>query len=166
MIEKVDPKYRPVWEGRPLEEQIALARYFLPHRSAKKVIGPIDPLFPRSPLPTSSAQCLGDFGLPEAQTIEDLEALVCLAREVEVRHVVYSPVKIVQPRGRRLSETMQAVRRAYEAVASPQKLDFHGGSWRLPRQVARDRVVESFLDICRKHGVRAKYCKQNLIETP
>lgn len=36
---RVDPKYAPVWQGRPASEQAALARYFLPHRSAKDVVG-------------------------------------------------------------------------------------------------------------------------------
>jgi len=49
---------------------------------------------------------MADVGLTEAQTITDLEQLVDFAREVGARHVVYSPVKIVQPRGRQLSATM------------------------------------------------------------
>ncbi len=36
---KVDPKYAPVWAGRPDGERAALGRYFLPHRSAKAVLG-------------------------------------------------------------------------------------------------------------------------------
>ena len=136
------------------------------HAQGVPLVLRIDPLFPHSPLPTNPAQCLGDFGLPEAQTLEDLDALVRLAREVEARHVVYSSAKIVQPRGRKLSEIMQAMRRMYETVASPHKLDFHGGSWRLPWPVAKAHVVQPFLDICQSLGVRTKYCKQNLTETP
>jgi hypothetical protein len=34
LAERVDPQYRPVWEGRPPEQQAALALYFLPHHSA------------------------------------------------------------------------------------------------------------------------------------
>jgi hypothetical protein len=109
---------------------------------------------------------LGNFDLPEAQTHEDLEHLVALASELQVRHVVYSPAKIVQPRGRKLSPTMQALRRVYQACALPDKPVFRGGSWRLPDAVAREHVVEPFLEICRRHGVKAKYCKHNLIETP
>ena len=51
----------------------------------------IDPLFPRSPLPLSPARSLQDFGLPEAQTLEDLDRLIGFAKEVGARHVVYSP---------------------------------------------------------------------------
>ena len=87
------------------------------------------------------------------------------AKELGVRHVVYSPAKITQPRGRKLSATMQAMRQAYQALVSPDKLAFRGGSWRLPQEVAQNRIVRPFLEICKRHRVQAKYCKQNLIET-
>lgn len=148
----------------PVESRIEGLRAL--HEQGIPLVLRIDPLFPRSPLPTNPSRRLGDFGLPEAQTLEDLDTLVRLAREVEARHAIYSPAKIVQPRGRKLSETMQAMRRMYEAVASPHKLDFHGGSWRLPWPVTKAHVVQPFLDICQCLGVRTKYCKQNLTETP
>jgi len=126
----------------------------------------IDPLFPRSPLTTNPKTTLEDFGLPEAQTIEDLECMVSFAREMNVRHIVYSPAKIVQPRGRKLSDTMRAMRTAYEHFVAPEKLTFRGGSWRVPRGIAMAKIVQPFLEICQREGVTAKYCKQNLTETP
>jgi len=151
--------------GAPsIEERVAGLRAL--HAASIPLVLRIDPLFPRSPLPTRPASSLGNFDLPEAQTHEDLEHLVALASELQVRHVVYSPAKIVQPRGRKLSPTMQALRRVYQACALPDKPVFRGGSWRLPDAVAREHVVEPFLEICRRHGVKAKYCKHNLIETP
>jgi DNA repair photolyase len=126
----------------------------------------IDPLFPRNPLTNNRERSFEDFGLVEPQTIDDLDKLVALAKELGVRHVVYSPAKITQPRGRKLSATMQAMRQAYKAIVSPDKLVFRGGSWRLPDEIARDRVVRPFLELCEHHGVAAKYCKQNLVETP
>ena len=100
------------------------------HAAGIPLVLRIDPLFPRSPL--ADGRTLEDFGLPEAQTNDDLDHLVALARELNVRHVVYSPTKIVQPRGRRLQPLMLALRDVYRALAGPEKLDFHGGSWRLP----------------------------------
>ena len=126
----------------------------------------IDPLFPRSPLGAGSGKALADFGLVEAQTIEDLTSLVRLARDVGAYHVVYSPAKIVQPRGRPHSPTMRAMRQAYESLAAPQKLVFRGGAWRLPSDVSDRYIVGPFLDVCRREGVRAKHCMQNLLETP
>ena len=43
MVYRIDPKFRPVWTNRPRAEQIALARYFLPHKSRKEVIEPTRP---------------------------------------------------------------------------------------------------------------------------
>jgi DNA repair photolyase len=94
----------------------------------------IDPLFPRSALP--SGVSLGRFGLPEAQTLADLEHLVAFAAEVQAQHVVYSAVKVCKPLGRTLSGPMLAVKNAYTAMAAPNKVDFHGGSWRLPWSAA------------------------------
>lgn len=124
----------------------------------------IDPLFPRSPL--GEGRTMADFGLPEAQTLDDLRALVAFACEVKARHVVYSPAKIVKPRGRKLCPTMQALRQTYEHMAAPRRLVWRGGSWRLPDDLAKERIVRPFLDICTAAGMPAKYCKQNLVETP
>ena len=126
----------------------------------------IDPLLPRSPLTDDSQLSLKDLGLPEGQSLEDLEQLVLLAKELKVRHVVYSPMKIVKPRGRTLGDVMQKFRKAYEFMAAPQRLVWRSGSWRLPNEVTRDRVTGPFLDLCRKYGVPAKFCMTNLVETP
>ncbi len=125
----------------------------------------IDPLFPRSPLGRRPRKSLADFGLSEAQTIEDLEGLVAFARETGVRHVAYSSAKIVLPRGRALFQVMKAMRNVYEFVALPQRLSFRAGSWRLPPEPAKTRIIQPFLDICNRLGVTAKHCRQNLIET-
>ena len=124
----------------------------------------IDPLFPRSPLPVNGKTTMADFGLSEAQTISDLERLVEFACEVSVRHVVYSPVKVVQPRGRQISATMAAVRDLYKAMSAPGKPVWKGVSWRLPKEVADEYVVGPFLDICQRAGVTAKFCMRDLVE--
>ena len=126
----------------------------------------IDPLFPRSPLQQHPRKTLADFNLPEAQTIEDLESLVSFAGDMAVRHIVYSPAKIVMPKGRKLSQKLQALRSAYETVASPEKLIWRGNSWRLPPNIVESKIVKPFLQLCERYGVRSKYCKRNLIETP
>lgn len=124
----------------------------------------IDPLFPRSPLPLDGKRSMADFGLTEAQTISDLEQLVDFAREVGVRHVVYSPVKIVQPRGRPLSPTMSALLDLYKALSAPGRPVRRGGSWRLPKEVADELVVGPGLDLCQRAGVTAKFCMRDLVE--
>ena len=126
----------------------------------------IDPLFPQGRLGDSLEKTYADFGLVEPQSAEDIDNLVSFAREVEALYVVYSPAKIVQPRGRKLSPIMQDMRRLYDHVTAPDKLTFRGGAWRLPDAFARERVTGPFLETCRRLGVAAKYCKHNLIETP
>jgi DNA repair photolyase len=126
----------------------------------------IDPLFPRAPLGAGAGENYANFGLVEPQTAEDIGNLIGFAKEVEALYVVHSPAKIVQPRGRKLSSVMQAMRRVYDYVAAPDKPTFRGGSWRLPDAVARAQVTEPFLETCKRVGVAAKYCKHNLIETP
>ncbi len=93
-------------------------------------------LFARSPLKLDGKATMTDFGLTEALTIPDLEQLVAFAREVGIRHVVYSPAKIVQPRGRPLSATMTALLDLYRALSAPGRPVRRGGSWRLPKAVA------------------------------
>lgn len=126
----------------------------------------IDPLFPQSPLGNQEAKTYEEFGIPQPQTSEDIEALVRFAKEIEASHVVYSAAKIVQPRGRKLSPVMQAMRKAYESAAAPGKLIFRGGAWRLPDPVADRCVTQPFLQVCERIGVKAKHCKRDLIETP
>jgi hypothetical protein len=50
-------------------------------------------------------------------------------------------------------------------VAGPEHLIFRGGSWRLPPQ-RQSAVTAALVDLCRKHGIPARHCMQNLTETP
>ena len=136
------------------------------HRAGIPLVLRIDPLFPCPDIGDKPGATFADFGLPEAQTRDDIENLVGLANSVNARHIVYSPAKIVRPRGRSLSGPMRSLKAAYQALAEPEKLVWRGGSWRLPQDIAEIRVLRPFLETCKRQGVMAKYCKQNLIETP
>ena len=125
----------------------------------------IDPLFPRAPFRNKSDRTYRDFDLPEPQTLGDLGRLVTFAKETGACRVVYSPAKIVRPRMRPMSRMMRSMRSLYEYVAAPERLIFRGSSWRLPPQ-RQSAVTGPLLDLCRKHGVPAKCCMQNLTETP
>jgi hypothetical protein len=125
----------------------------------------VDPLFPRSPLPGGPRQTLSDFGLAEAQSLEDLASLVSFAKEVKALRVVYSPAKIVRSRDTGLASPMGRLREVYAQMARPEKLVWRGGSWRLPYPVSDRHIVAPFLEICRSGGVRAKFCMCNLLET-
>jgi hypothetical protein len=93
-----------------------------------------------------------------------LEQLVSFAKEAGVRHVVYSPVKIVSPRLRAADGAMGRLKAAFGVTAAPEELVFRGGSWRLPGHAAA-LVTEPFLELCRKQGVVARCCMANLVQT-
>jgi hypothetical protein len=126
----------------------------------------IDPLFPRSPLLADRASGLTDFGLVEAQTLEDLANLVSFGKDNAVRHVVYSPAKIVLPRHRGLVPPMQNLLAVYRALSAPDKPVWRSNSWRLPRSVSEPYVTEPFLSLCRRLQMTARFCMTNLLETP
>jgi DNA repair photolyase len=124
----------------------------------------IDPLFPRSQV--TGDKTLADFGLPEAQTLDDLHNLVAFAKQVGVRHIVYSPLKLVQPRRRQMTQAMIQMKEVYRAMSYPEKPVWRGGSFRLSKNIADHNIVLPFLHICEEIGVKAKFCMTNLIETP
>lgn len=126
----------------------------------------VDPLFPRSPLPMAGAPSTADLGVPEAQTLDDLEALADFAVRAGVRHVVYSATRIVLPRSGGLDPLMQGWRRVYAALCAPGKPVWRSLSWRLPDAVADAHVFQPFQDICQARGLTTKHCCRNLLETP
>lgn len=124
----------------------------------------IDPLLPRAPLPGSLSH--RDFSLPAAQSLQNLNALVKFAADQGIMQIVYSVAKIPQPRYRKMPGKMQNLKQLYEYLASPQKLIYRGGSYRLPHQVLMQHVVEPFLEITRQHNMPTFFCKDNLLSTP
>jgi len=124
----------------------------------------IDPLLPRNPLP--DGKFLADFQLPDAQSLSALEELVRFAAVNGVLHIVYSVAKIVTPGYKPIPQAMQQLKDVYEYVAKPDKLILRGGSWRLPQITAQKHIVKPFLEICHSYGMKAYFCKQNLLLTP
>ena len=124
----------------------------------------IDPLFPRAPLPMGKT--MNDFELFDIQSHDDLHNLVSFCKQHKIRKVVYSPLKITNPRVGRLPLLMQQLRRVYEHLVGNRPLDFRGGSWRLPHDVAQVALFAPLLQLCEAAGVTAKGCKENLIATP
>jgi DNA repair photolyase len=124
----------------------------------------IDPLFPRDPL--GGGKTMADFGLPDIQSMRDLERLVDFSRELASGHVIYSVAKITRRKQGGLPDVMQRMKRVYQHVSAAQPLVFHGGSWRLPQSIAAALVLKPFLELCRRYSIPAKARKANLITTP
>lgn len=124
----------------------------------------IDPLFPRDPL--GGDKTMADFGLPDVQPMSDLEGLVAFGHEVGIKGIIYSVAKITRPQQGVMPLVMERMKRVYQHLSPRQRLIFRGGSWRLPEDVAKERVVEPFLEICERYSMAVKACKANLIATP
>lgn len=124
----------------------------------------IDPLFPRDPL--GGGKTMADFGLPDVQSMSDLEGLLAFGQEVGVEGIIYSVAKITRPQQGGLSPVMQRMKRVYQHFSAEERLAFRGGSWRLGENVAKERIVGPFLELCDQYLMPAKACKANLITTP
>jgi len=124
----------------------------------------IDPLFPRDPL--DGGKKMADFGLPDVQAMSDLEGLVTFGHEVGIQGIIYSVAKITRPQQGGLPPVMEQMKRVYQHLSPRQRLIFRGGSWRLPEDVADQKIVGPFLEICARYSMPAKACKANLIATP
>lgn len=122
----------------------------------------IDPLFPRSPL-APDGRSLADFGLEEAQTLDDLCELVALAKRGGAHHVVYSAAKVVRPRVGGMPPALVALKEVYARLAAPERLERSGGSWRLPREVIEREITGPFKRLCGEAGVRAMFCMESLL---
>ena len=123
----------------------------------------IDPLLPRNPL--GKGKLLEDFGLPNAQSLDDLNSLVTFAADNGIMHIVYSVAKIIQPRFKPVPISIAKLKQTYEHITSPNKLIFKGGSWRLPNNIAQPQIIDPFLNICKSKNINPIYCKQNLLST-
>jgi hypothetical protein len=124
----------------------------------------IDPLFPRDPL--GGDKLMADFGLSDVQSMSDLEGLVSFGRDASVQGIIYSVAKITRPQQGGLAPVMEQMKRVYQHLSAEKPLVFHGGSWRLPENVATQLVVGPFLELCTRFSMPAKACKANLITTP
>ena len=124
----------------------------------------IDPLFPRNPLP--GGLMMKDFDFFDFQSETDLNTLVDFCAEAGVRRMVYSVAKITKPRFGALPESMQKLRRIYEHLAGTPRLEFRGGSWRLPFSIGEEFIVRPLRFRCEEKELPLFACKENLLGTP
>jgi DNA repair photolyase len=145
-----------------VESRIEAMRFL--RKKGLSVFPRIDPLFPRDPLDGSKR--MADFGLPDVQSLRDLEGLVGFGRELAAGHIIYSAAKITRPKQGDLPPVMERMKRVYQHLSAGQPLVFHGGSWRLPEIAATTLVLKPFLELCSRYSIAAKPCKTNLVTTP
>ena len=123
----------------------------------------IDPLFPHDSL--GNGKMMSDFDLFDFQSYDDLKNLVSFCKREGIKKIIYSPLKITKPRAGALPLLMQQLKRVYEHLAD-HPLDFRGGSWRLPHEVAQPALLAPLQQLCQEAGIVANGCKENLLATP
>jgi hypothetical protein len=109
---------------------------------------------------------MNDFELFDFQSHDDLQNLVSFCEQHKIKKIIYSPLKITQPRAGKLTMLMSKIKRVYEHLSQNRPLDFHGGSWRLPYEVAQSALLAPLQILCQQADILAKGCKENLIATP
>ena len=109
---------------------------------------------------------MSDFGLFDIQSHDDLKNLVSFCKQQGIKKVIYSPLKITNPRVGKLPPLMLQLRRVYEHLSHDRPLDFRGGSWRLPHDIAQMLLFATLLQLCQEADIVAKGCKENLIGAP
>jgi hypothetical protein len=97
--------------------------------------------------------------------MDDLRHLLDFATQSNVSHVVYSTAKISLPRGRPLRPMMRRLLDVYRDMTAPEKPEWRGKSWRLPRALADEHVTGSFLELCRQKDIKPRFCMHDLLST-
>ena len=121
----------------------------------------IDPLFPseRVAPPVRKHAPLGSYGLPEAQSAEDLGSLARFAKSAGVHAVVASPLKVS------ISDKAQRCKDWFRQLYSDANLGEgkrRGNKWRLPR-ACENALLESVREICAGEGVPVKHCLHDVL---
>ncbi|MFU8857311.1 MAG: hypothetical protein ACNA8S_09950 [Deferrisomatales bacterium] len=148
-----EPEAPPVAERLAAIERLAKAGVAVELR--------IDPLFPATDVDSAirGHRPLSEYGLPEAQTREDLEALVEFSRSTGVQVIVAKPLKVVV-RGHGAPAKNWFGQLYADAGGGTRTM--RGGTWRLPepyQQVLLARVRQA----AQGSGVSVRHCLHDLL---
>jgi len=121
----------------------------------------IDPLFPSARISRELRihNDLTDYGIPEAQTQDDIEQLVCFAKEIGAKAVIAKPLKVpISNNAQRCKDWFVEL---YRHAWPSGRRTVSGGSWRLP-PIYQEALVSSVQDICLKAGIEFRHCKHDV----
>jgi len=121
----------------------------------------IDPLLPsaRIDATTRHHHPLPHYGIPEAQTADDLLQLVAWAKENGVEAIIGKPLKVAVSRQAARCKAWFA---QLYADAANGKRAIRGGSWRLPPQY-QQALLDSIRAICDQAGIPFKHCLRDVL---
>ncbi len=122
----------------------------------------LDPLFPATGIDPGIRKhgALAQYGLPEAQTRENLEALVGFARSAGVRAIVAKPLKVVV-RGH--SAPAKNWFGQLYADAGGGTRTMRGGTWRLPEPYQQE-LLARLREAAEGSGIAVRHCLHDLLE--
>ncbi len=122
----------------------------------------IDPLFPSYGLKSEvrGHKPLRDYSLPEAQSHDDLIQLVRFAKETGMKTIICKPLKI--PISNKAEKAKHLFGELFRESFPDRKRTVQGGSWRLPGKYQKS-ILSSVADICKREGIRFKFCKHDVL---
>ena len=122
----------------------------------------IDPLIPSSRIEDKIRRHkpLPHYGIPEAQTKEDILSLIQFARKSKTNSIIVNTLKVP------ISKTAEQCKGWFADIykdANPSgKTRFRGGSWRLPENYEK-ALVSTINKMCVQEGIQLKHCMHDVL---
>lgn len=122
----------------------------------------IDPLFPSTRVDKTihNHKALPKYGIPEAQTMEDIKAIVKFGKDSGVSSIIAKPLKVpVSKKAQRCKDWFKIL---YKDANNGRGGTIRGGSWRLPGNYQKALVV-SVREACDTVGINFKHCMHDVM---
>jgi DNA repair photolyase len=122
----------------------------------------IDPLFPSSRIEESTRKhkAFPYYGIPEAQTKEDIISLIRYAKNEGAKAIIAKPLKV--PISKRAQQCKNWFGIIYQDANAPNKRRVRGGSWRLPDNYQK-MLFSTVSDACEDEGIKIKHCLHDVL---
>ena len=122
----------------------------------------IDPLFPSTCIEESirKHKPLPGYGVPEAQTADDIKSLVKFAKEAGVSSVIVKPLKVpVSNKAQRCKDWFKTL---YSDANFGSTGTVRGGSWRLTEKYQK-ALLSTVHDACKAADINFKHCMHDVM---
>lgn len=122
----------------------------------------IDPLFPSARVGNNIRmhKPLSEYGIPEAQTMDDIQALVKFAKESGVSSIIAKPLKVpISKKAQRCKDWFKII---YRDANYGKGGTVRGGSWRLP-EIYQKALLSTVHRTCDSIGVNFKHCMHDVM---
>ena len=122
----------------------------------------IDPLFPTTRVEKEIRKHnpLPDYGIPEAQTKNDIESLVKFSADAGASSIIAKPLKV--PVSNKAQHCKGWFKTIYSDANEGQGRSVKGGSWRLPERYQK-ALMSSIHETCKTNGIKFKHCMHDVL---